>query len=244
MGTERQEANWSFPPTQWSLVGRAGADDSSVRRQALEALLVRYLPALRAYLVLKKRLDPERADDLVQGFITSKVLEQGLFARADPHRGKFRVLLITALNNFVIDDYRRRGAPPTFSLSDTDAPQATEGGESPPDVFDVAWARELLAEVLRRMRHECTEGGREDLWGVFECRVLEPTLEGAPVLPYEQLVERFGFRSPSQAANALVTAKRLFARTLRAVVSEYAGDEAAVEEEIRDLQQILARSGK
>ena len=36
-----------FPPTHWSLVTRAGVPDHEARRQALEELLVRYLPALR-----------------------------------------------------------------------------------------------------------------------------------------------------------------------------------------------------
>ena len=116
--------------------------------------------------------------------------------------------------------------------------------DSPSDVFDVAWARELLGEVLRRMEAECDGARRREIWGVFESRILRPILDNAATLPYEQLVKRFGFRSPTQAANALVTAKRMFARTLRTVVSEYALGEQAVESEIRDLQHILARGSR
>jgi hypothetical protein len=231
----------SFPSTQWSLVDRATAGDTAARRRALGDLLTRYLPALRAHLVLKKRIDRERADDLLQGFITNKVLEQGLIACADPDKGRFRALLVTSLNHYVIDVFRhQRGTPPAFSLNDSDSEPPSGQGDCPSDIFDVAWARELLSEVLGRMRAECEKSRRPDLWGIFECRILAPILDNAATMPYEKLVRRFGYCSPIQAANALVTAKRMFVRILRSVVGEYAG-ETAVDAEIRDLQQILAR---
>lgn len=245
MADDRSENNCSFPTTQWSLVDRAAGSDAKERQRALGDLLQRYLPALRAHLVVRKHMDRERADDLVQGFIASKVLEQGLIARANPDKGRFRALLVTSLNNYVIDMYRHQAnTPHPFSLNASDATPALGDTESPSNVFDVAWARELLQETLRRMRMDCERTGRMDIWGIFECRILGPILENASTLPYEQLVARFGFRSPTQAANALVTAKRTFARTLRAVVGEYAGDPDAIESEIRDLQEILSRGDR
>ena len=82
-----------------------------------------------------------------------------------------------------------------------------------------------------------------DVWGVFECRLLAPMLDGAEPMPYEALVERFALRSPAQASNVLITGKRMFERALRAVVGEYAADEAEVDEEIAELRQILSRGG-
>jgi len=76
---------------------------------------------------------------------------------------------------------------------------------------------------------------------VFECRVVKPILDGSPPADYRELVERFGFRSPSQASNALTTAKRMYARSLRAAVGQYAGDHAEIETELADLKQALAR---
>src|SRR5258708_40058628 len=137
----------SFPSTQWSLVDRAAAGDTVARRRALGDLLTRYLPALRAHLVLKKRIDRERADDLLQGFITNKVLEQGLIARADPDKERFRALLATSLNHYVIDVYRHQsGTPPAFSLSETERTPPIGDSDSPSHVFDVAWARERSEE--------------------------------------------------------------------------------------------------
>src|SRR5262249_44280057 len=154
---------------------------------------------------------------------------------ADPDKGRFRALLVTSLNHYVIDVYRHEsGTPPAFSLSDPDRTPAVGESDSPSDVFDVAWAQELLGDVLQRMRVECEKSRRRDIWGIFECRIVAPILDNAATLPYDLLVRRYRFRSPTQAANALVTAKRMFARILRTVVGEYAG-EGSVDAEIRDL---------
>jgi hypothetical protein len=45
-----------------------------------------------------------------------------------------------------------------------------------------------------------------------------------------------------QAANALVTAKRMFTRILRGVIGEYESDEEEIDSEIDDLHKILARN--
>ena len=60
-------------------------------------------------------------------------------------------------------------------------------------------------------------------------------------MPYEELVAKFGLRSPSEASNLLITAKRMFARVLREVVRETVADEAEVETEIMELKRILSR---
>ena len=65
-----------FPVTQWSLVDRARRKDGSGFHEALTVLLRRYLPALRAHLVIEKRMPLQRAEDLLQGFVTDKIIEQ------------------------------------------------------------------------------------------------------------------------------------------------------------------------
>src|ERR1700677_2779450 len=82
-----------FPVTRWSLVVRAADTDAGIKRIALTELLEKYLPALRSYLRLSKRLDADRADDLLQSFLASKVLDEDLIERADQRRGKFRTFL-------------------------------------------------------------------------------------------------------------------------------------------------------
>ena len=70
-------------------------------------------------------------------------------------------------------------------------------------------------------------------------RGLGPSVVGAPPTPYQQLVARFGYATPDQAANVLTTGKRSFQRALREVVADYC-DENQVDDEIRDLQSIVA----
>lgn len=95
-----------FFTTRWTLVAAAASGSAEERRRALQDLVPLYVPALRAYLVTRKRFRPDRADDLIQSFLASKVLEQGLFARADPAKGKLRHLIVTALQHHVADELR------------------------------------------------------------------------------------------------------------------------------------------
>ena len=91
------------------------------------------------------------------------------------------------------------------------------------------------------MQQHCHESGRPDLWEVFESRLVRPTLEDSAAPAYGDLVQQCGFASPTQAANALMTAKRMFERSLRAVIGEYAKSKAEIDEEIRELREILGR---
>ncbi len=248
MSDEPFDRGHRFPTTQWTLVGHAGLEFDPRRRDALDELLRRYWPALKLHLTAKKRIDPNEADDLVQGFVESKLLEKNLVAAAERGRGKFRSLLATALENYVVNEMQRRGAKKRIadrasSLDEDGRGNLASGSATPDSTFDVAWARELLADVVRRVKQECEDSEREDLWIVLESRILRPIMEGAEPVGYDELIERCGFKTPSQASNALITAKRMFARQMRTVIGQYAMDEADIEQEIRDLESILAGRG-
>ena len=248
MAREKYAEFRSFPSTHWSLVNGAGRGDGESKRRALGELLVRYLPALRAHLVLRKRYPRDLAEELLHDFLATKVVEKELVARADQSKGKFRTFLLTALDRFVANRMRDAAAkkrrPEAGRIVDIDEQTHGPALEAEPHrAFDVAWARRVIAESLARMQAECSGSGRADVWGVFECRLLAPMLDGAEPMPYGALVERFALRSPAQASNVLITGKRMFERALRAVVGEYADDEAEVDEEIAELRQILARGG-
>jgi len=247
MSADRYSGERRFPTTRWSLVARAGQNDTEARREALEQILVRYLPALRAHLTCGKGLAPDRADDLLQEFVARKILDKDLIAGAEQDLGKFRTFLLTALNRFMINQFRderakKRAPCDGVVLGVSDPTWLAQTEASPSVAFDVAWARSIVTEAVRRMRAECQESNRMDLWGVFECRVLGPALEGSDPVDYEQLARRFGFQSPTQASNVLVTAKRMYARTLRLVVGEYARSSGEIESEIGELREILASS--
>jgi tetratricopeptide (TPR) repeat protein len=230
-----------FPNTHWSLVQRAGKPDAAARRAALAVLLGRYQPALRSYLRVVKRLPADEADELLQAFIADQLLEHELIRRADQARGRFRTLLLTSLNNFAVSRgraARRRAAEPLDAAGEGLAADA--GGLSPDLVVEAAWARSLVHDVLQAMHQECTRTSRPDVWAVFEGRILAEVFGTGRVVPYEDLAAALQLESPSQAANLLVTAKRMYARLLRLAVGEYESDLGAIDAEIADLRRILA----
>lgn len=225
----------AFPTTHWSVVVSAREDR---RGAALGRLVQMYTPALRTYLLLERRLSPQDVDDAIQGFVADRVLESSLLAKADPARGKFRSLLLAALNNHINSEYRRATAKkraPEAGISSLDAAtHAASADQDPFRAFNRAWAMQLLTRAQEVMRAECERIGRPEIWGVFRKRELAPIYEGTAPISYEAIVSEFGFKSPSQASNTIVTAKRMFDRILREIIREYATPEQ-VEDEIRDL---------
>lgn len=246
MSGDPRSQGGAFPATQWSLVERAKRTDPPTQREALSLLLTRYLPALRTYLSTAKRVSAERADDLLQGFVTDKIVEQNLLSQAKQERGRLRSLLMVALDRYIVSHHR----------SETAAKRAPVGGvgtlaEGGYDVqapnadalqsFNVEWARGLIAEAVARTKAECEQGDRTDLWRIFDARVVGPSLYGHEPVAYQQLVEELGLATPLQACALLTTAKRMFARNLRHVAAEYAGeDEVAIESELGDLRRIVS----
>jgi DNA-directed RNA polymerase specialized sigma24 family protein len=113
-----------FPPTNWTLVDRAGRGEDSSQRQALNELVRRYVPALHSHLVLQKRIPPEKAEDLLQEFLLEKVIEQEIVAQADRVRGRFRNFLLVSLDRFVVSQFRmanaqkRKGSGEIFSIEE------------------------------------------------------------------------------------------------------------------------------
>ncbi|CAN5710980.1 sigma factor [soil metagenome] len=235
-----------FPATRWSLVGRAGADDSIGQPVAMAELARLYFRALRAHLLQRTNGDEHHADDLLQGFLADKVLEKRLIDHADPARGRFRTFLLTALDRYVIDAHRNAAArkrAPGGAVLDVDAQRdvlASRPDRASTGAFDVAWAREVLDEVLSSMRHQCEQMNRLDLWNVFEARYLKPATEGVEPEPHESIAQRLKLDSAKAAANLAITAKRMFTRQFKSVVSRYAASAEEVREEVADLWRIFS----
>lgn len=237
----------SFPATRWTLVGRAGGADGNANLVAVAEIVRLYAPALHAHLMHRHQCDKHRADDLLQGFLADKVLEQRLIGYADPKRGRFRTFLLTALDRYVIDQHRHDSAQKRSSKSPlhdieahVDALSTPEAERDDRNAFDRAFAREVVHEVLSTMRQQCEATERRDLWDVFDVRYLKPAMEGAKPEPHESIAHRLRLASADQSGNLLITAKRMFTREFMAVVSRYAADENEVREEVDDLWRVFA----
>lgn len=242
MGAVRQ-----FPTTHWSEVARAGAADPETRLKALEGLLGRYLPAFRAHLQWRG-IAGDEVDDLVQGFICDRVMAEELVAGADRRRGKFRTYLLTALDRHVARVYRyelaQKRRPPGFLLELGAARDLAAPDLPAPEAFDLAWARQVVAQAIAQMRKDCEGHPRRQVWDVFEACALAPLFGGTPTPRPPEVMERFGLTSPQQASNLLATGKRTFARALRSVVAEYADDEGQIDNELKELWAMLAQAGR
>nr|WP_143547966.1 sigma-70 family RNA polymerase sigma factor [Rhodopirellula sp. SM50] len=237
-----------FPTTRWSIVRRAGDRFDADQSAALQELLTRYWSALKTHLVKSRQIQSSDADDLVQGFIEHKILERNLLSVAEPSRGRFRSLLVHSLDNYAKNQLakrraKKRSADHALSMpgNDVDVGVASTPDTRADHAFDVQWARTVLADASDRMQQECLGSNRETLWLVFHGRILAPIYEGAEPISYSALVDRFAFRSPAQASNALMTGKRMFARSLRLVISQYVHDEQEIEQELAELQDIVSQ---
>lgn len=239
--------DWAaLPPTQWSVVAKAGKHDHPAYRTALDSLAQIYRPVLLRYLTGRMRLTPCRAEDLEQAFFLEKVLEQNILSQATPLKGRLRSFVLKVFSNYVTSQLRamlalkRRPSSPNAPRID-DLPEMAAADNSPAESFDVLWSKQMIARATSRMREACRAEKRQVLWQIFEARILSPLLDGGEPMPYETLVAHFGLRSPSEASNLLITAKRMFVRTLRETVRETVSDEREVEAEIMELKRILSR---
>ncbi len=235
MGDDEQ-----FPTTQWTLLARVGLS-SEEGRAALARLLERYLPALRTYLRRAYQMTAWDTEDVVQGFVLEKFLEKEMASRAEKECGKFRSLLITSMDRFIVSRSRQDYAQKRDHRREVSIDQArlfASAIPGPDEIMEITWARATLNEALRRMREECAANGRDDVWGVFDGRLLAQTMGRQP-LPYTELALRYSLESPTHAANLLSTGKRMFARILKGVVADYEPDSVQVEQEIKDLRNIL-----
>jgi hypothetical protein len=136
---------------------------------------------------------------------------------------------------------------PPISLEELE--QELPEPEAASEEFDLAWARAVLAETLRRMETDCKNPGedqprRGNIWEMFRIRLLEPIFNDAAEMPYDQLIDRFGLKSPTDASNTLLSAKRIFKAHLSKVIKEYARQDAAMAVEVLALEDFLVRLAK
>jgi DNA-directed RNA polymerase specialized sigma24 family protein len=227
-----------FPTTQWSRVIAAGDPDAPLARESLAGLCGAYWYPLYAY-IRRRGHDPEQAKDLTQDFF-ARALEKGLFAEADPARGRFRSFLRTVCAHFLANRHdwehaqRRGGGRTTFSIDAAGAEgqyaRELADGLTPERIFDRSWALTLLGRVLDRLGREYDEAGKA---ATFEA--LRGSLAGGAEGPsYAVVAARLG----STVGAARVAAHRLrgrYGELLRQEIAATLADPDQVDDEIRDL---------
>jgi DNA-directed RNA polymerase specialized sigma24 family protein len=230
-----------FPRTDWAELSKA----ADAEQMPLDRLIRLYWQPLRIFLITTFPSLKAEADTILQDFAEDKLLKEGWLRKADQNRGRFRDFLKTSLRNFVLNRLNRaevKHAPLSLDDLEHELPETPAAAEE----FGLEWTRAILTETLRRMEADCKRPGedqprRSQIWEIFSIRLLDPIFNDAPQMPYDQLVERFGLKSPTDASNTLLSGKRIFKAQLDKVIREYAGQDAAAAVELQELEKFLHR---
>lgn len=226
-----------FQTTRWSLIATA-RDDPSHARAALEQLCRDYRPPVLAF-VRHHGYSPSDAEDLTQAFFL-RFLEHAWYARADPGRGRFRSLLLTALRRFLSDEHAhaiaaKRGGQLRPSGDDAIAGLAADG-DSPEDAFTRAWLATVLNRAMTRLQDECARAGRQAQFQQMSSMLLERADPHA----LHALATETGARANTVAVQAHRMRQRL-RQLVRLELLQTVGSREALEAELAELRGVLHR---
>ena len=153
-------ARGPFPSTQLSLL-EAAAAGSGLPNEAMERVMALYWKPVYGFIRAKFRKSNEDAKDLTQGFFASAI-ERDFLARFDPAKASFRTYLRMAVERFAAGQYaaanrqKRGGGVEIEPLGDQAA-----AGESPEQVFEREWQRQLFALALDDLRAHSEARGKQ-----------------------------------------------------------------------------------
>lgn len=238
-----------FTTTRWSVVLSCADSSSSSQeaRSALAELCRTYWRPIFAFVCRQGYSIPD-AQDLTQDFFLM-ILQGHLLERADPARGRFRSLLLKALQNFLNDarDKRRavkRGGDLQFvawdewmaELPSQFAVSARESEHWPAEkIFDVRWAATLVERALSQLAEECERRGRRRVFDVLSTCL---TAEREDV-SYAAFAKTLGI--PETSVKRIVhQLRRRYRALLRQQVADTIEKPEDLEDEVRYLCTALA----
>ena len=241
MGGDRE----TFLTTHWSLIGGIHSDEDRDRK-LIGLLLERYWKPVYCFL-RRKGYDNEQAKDLTQGFFHEIVLNRHLLEKADPAKGRFRSLLLHALNQYLIDERRKETAQkriprdkmvPLEVMDGLDVPQAVCGSDAE-GCFNYAWKAALLDQTLSEVETQCLEQGLEDHWNAFRDRIVQPALDSVSPPSLSEICARYSIANESKASNMIITVKRRFQAALQQNLRITVASPNGMDEELREMLRFL-----
>lgn len=216
---------------------RARGADESARRRALGEMCEAYWYPLYAWLRHSGRPQQD-AEDLAQEFFV-RLMDGRLLGAADPARGKFRTLLLTALHGQQVNAWQKEGAQKRGGGSANRIP--LEGAEEKwladasrdgaPDVaFDRAWAVTVADRASLALQADYTAAGKAAVFAELFPRVTGGRSTDG--------LREAGLRLGLTEAAVKMTLSRMrqrFADALRAEIAETVGSQEDLQEELRYL---------
>ncbi len=236
----------AFPQTDWIRLAALREGSAEEKQRVRGELFVRYREPVLAYLRGRGARN-EPAEDLVQDFFLHAI-SHGLFEKADAARGRFRNLLLTALQHYAAKAHRaehtqlRRPAGGFAGADVADLPEAVLPADhtTPERAFLRGWAVTLIRRVLAALEREYAGPDRRAHFEIFHRLMIAPVLEGAPAPAHRALARELGL-TEKEVANRLVTTRRAYQRLLRAEIATYARSETEIDEEVRELFHQLSQ---
>jgi DNA-directed RNA polymerase specialized sigma24 family protein len=230
--------------TRWSIVLSCTDSDGDEEKAhaALAELCKIYWRPVFAFICRQGHSVPD-AQDLTQDFF-AMVLKGRLLQRADRSRGRFRSLVLKALQNFLHDAVdkrhaRKRGGDVQFvswddwmaeAPSHLSIPEQDSDKWSPERIFDVRWAATTAEHALRQLGEECEARGWRRVFDVLsDCLAAE-----RQDVSYQNFSKTLGI--PEASVKCLVHELRVRYRDLlRAEVAQTVEKPEDVDEELRYL---------
>jgi DNA-directed RNA polymerase specialized sigma24 family protein len=165
-----------FQPTRWSLIASLRSGGGERERAAREELCAAYWYPLYAY-VRRCGRDGQEARDLTQEFF-AHLLARDFFAQADPERGRLRTFLLTALQRFLRDEWRkdnrlkRGGGAAVLSIDEAFAEgcyaQEPADPRTPEAIYERRWALLLIERTLLAVREEYAAAGKGEIFAALK----------------------------------------------------------------------------
>jgi RNA polymerase sigma factor (sigma-70 family) len=249
VGKEGAGDQRAFATTRWSLILSAAKSESGEQkaRDALEELCRIYWRPVFSF-VCRRGYSTEDAQDLTQDFFV-RILERNWLKHADRNRGRFRTLLLTSLQNFLVNAAERthtckRGGDVEFISWDdwmAAAPSQLSISNKTLDslpaerLFDLRWATTVVEQALRRLREECERKDRLRLFYALSRHLTEERDE----VSYANLSATLGV-AETAVKNQLHIMRQRYRCLLRDEVAHTVENPADVEDEIRYLCAALA----
>ncbi len=234
----------AFPATRWTWIQQAGEGDAEAR-SALAKLCEVYWYPVYAY-VRRVGRSPEDAEDLTQGFF-SKLLEKEAFHHAKASKGRFRNFLLSALKHHLTDEHRkasaqkRGGGSAPVSIDQERAERRFQSeprtAMTPEDAFERQWAETLLRQVFALLQENYASRGKASLY-----EALEPYVSwGEASVPQQEVADRLGMKV-STLRSEIFQLRRQYGHLLHQTIASTVDSPQAVDDELRHLRKIFART--
>jgi len=237
-----------FQTTYWTEILNARTLNETRRKDTVNELIRKYWKPVYCYL-RRKGNSNEVAKDITQGFFHEIVLGRELIPRADQTKGRFRTFLVTALNRYASDVYRKETAGKRFpessivSLESNDLTNLikTHSELRPDEVFNQVWASEVLDQVLNDVRENCLSSNKEAHWKVFNAKVIKPILDNAETPLLSEICAEYGIDSERKASDMIYLLKRQFRFAMTRYLRQFVESDSEVDEEFHEILEILSR---